>query len=798
MTPFADYLQHFALCRMPERTKSPLDRDWSQTPIQHIEPGYQYGIIHEYSHTCAIDIDDLTVARELFEQRGLNVDQYLSSGVQIVSGTPNRAKLIYRMPYILQSKKTKVDNKDVIDFRCKGMQDLLPGSIHPENNCYYIWYGRDWKDIPMLPQEIFDWWLSILHAPTLPTTEIPVIGQERAVALLDHCDPNCSRMDWIQTGMALHKLDEKYFVHWDTWSARSGEKYSGTQHNWQQWCSFKKRVDGITPRSLEYYARMGGWKPDLEAALALFKDESVDGDMEICLDQVPFPDIPLDLLPPVLKEYAIEKSKSVGSSPIVSIAAGLSAISTAIDGRSRLHITDDFAVPPVLWNMVVGSPSAKKSPASRPMMETFKHLEQEDIPRHKAAMLRYEAVEAAHIASKKEYLKMAGEGEFAMNNTDENGEIGEFELTQLGPVVNLPDYPKPLRFTMQDVTSQKLADLIGNRPEGMTLFLDEGASWIMKLVSQKSGEDRSMWVQSYEAQPYLFDRVSRGSIYVENLAIPIYMNLQPRLLEQNIDMLQTDGLLQRFMPFIIPTDEGHAVSDPVPAFISCAPKWDDLLRRIHASGKQEYTLSAGAYELFREFEKWIDTTVWRHEAIQSYHGLTSSIGKFAGMVGRIAMVFHAAMSPADPIVNELPMSNAIKFMKDYVYFSIQIMYAMSGEDSFDKWVFDWIITGEEETITESMVKRAARRPLQDKTAYHQNDMIHTTMQFLCTKNVLIEIETEQRRSNKYVVNPAVRLQYSDRRKKVARAKQAVLDSMRAIANQKSGNVQKRKARGYEN
>ena len=146
MTDFAEYLQHFKMCRIPYGTKSPLDKGWQDHPITAIEPGYQYGILHQFSGTAAVDIDNLIIARDLFTGKGISLDFLLMTGVQISSGRDNRAKLIYRIPFVLPSKKIQVDNSDVIDFRCRGNQDVLPPSIHP-NGQPYQWIG-DWRNIP--------------------------------------------------------------------------------------------------------------------------------------------------------------------------------------------------------------------------------------------------------------------------------------------------------------------------------------------------------------------------------------------------------------------------------------------------------------------------------------------------------------------------------------------------------------------------------------------------------------------------------------------------------------------------
>lgn len=788
MDNFAEYLNSFKMCRIPYGTKAPVDKGWQENPISEIETGYQYGILHQFSGTCAIDIDDLEKARELFLEKDISLDFLLMSGVQISSGRENRAKLIYKLPFVLPSKKLQYNHADIVDFRCRGMQDVLPPSIHPDTGQPYTWIG-DWRSIPTLPQEIFEWWMDELKGPSQPSTPAPMLDNDKVAHLLKFCDPGMSRMDWIKVGMALQALSDDYFSVWDAWSAQSTEKYAGTQHNLTQWRSFKNHPEGITSRSLEYYARQGGWKPDVEAALKLFKEVDIEDNVSVRFDQTVEPDMPMDVLPELLQEYAAEVARSVGASEVVSVAAGLSAISTAANAQSRLKIQEGFYVPPILWAMTIGDPAAKKSPASKPMMVPFRNLEKEDIPRYTKELNRFVALEAAYVAAQKNYLKEAEKPEFLMNGS---------KTSDLPFVPEPPQSPTILRFTLNDTTSQKLIDMIAPRPEGMTLFMDEGANWLLKLVGGKSGDDRSMWVVSYEGEPYAFDRVSRGSLYADNLAISIYMNIQPDILSTVLPVLQTDGLLQRFVPFIIPAGKGSTLSDPIPPWMSKLPQWENLLRRIYAAGKREYYLSEAAHKKFREFELWIEEHKHIHTTVQTNSGFQSTLGKFAGLLGRITLLFHLGTSPELYEIGEKQVGLAIEFMKKYVYWSVYALYCLAGNEGFDRWVFDWIVTGDEEVFSDSDLRRSARRQLQEKNTYEQKEITYMSLQYMCSLGIIMEIEADDRRITRYAVNPQLRAKFNGRRREVASMKQRLLDESAEIVRQKKGRAIPRKiARGYQ-
>ena len=168
-----------------------------------------------------------------------------------------------------------------------------------------------------------------------------------------------------------------------------------------------------------------------------------------------------------------------------------------------------FRVPPVLWLMTLGDPADKKSPGSRPMLSPIKDIESEDRPRFQKEMLDWEGKEAAYASAKKSFLEFSASPDALLGG-------------QPPAVPEMPAQPVPLKITVSDITSQKLVRSASERPRGLLCYLDEMNSWIRKLTDKQSGEDRSAWVVSYEAERYEMDRVGAGAIHCENLAVSIY------------------------------------------------------------------------------------------------------------------------------------------------------------------------------------------------------------------------------------------------------------------------------------
>lgn len=98
----------FALVPIPSNSKGPVTPGWNEkenciTSINDIHKiKYGVGLAHSYSQPalCSIDVDDLAQASLLLSSHGIDLQQLLDDAmaVRIVSGKPNRAKLLYRLP----------------------------------------------------------------------------------------------------------------------------------------------------------------------------------------------------------------------------------------------------------------------------------------------------------------------------------------------------------------------------------------------------------------------------------------------------------------------------------------------------------------------------------------------------------------------------------------------------------------------------------------------------------------------------------------------------------------------------
>lgn len=172
----AEYVLHgMALCPVAKGSKGPRSRGWNErvnaitdtTVAAKLTEGV--GLLHAFSGTMALDIDNDAEAAAWLLARGINLGQLSAApdAVAINSGRSGKGKLLYRLPQgaaPAETVKVNGPNGMVLEFRCatrdgKSDQDVLPPSIHPDTGSPYQWGGAgDWRNPPTIPAALLSCW----------------------------------------------------------------------------------------------------------------------------------------------------------------------------------------------------------------------------------------------------------------------------------------------------------------------------------------------------------------------------------------------------------------------------------------------------------------------------------------------------------------------------------------------------------------------------------------------------------------------------------------------------------------
>ena len=236
---FSEYVRHgWAICAIDRGKKAPTYPKWNERPIdEEAADGIDgAGLLHVQSGTCALDIDNLSLARVWLAERGVDVDSLLEArdAVRITSGRAGRAKLLYRLKTPLRTFKPEGSG---VELRCatiegKSMQDVLPPTVHPDTKKPYAWqYGEpllgDWGSLPPIPAALKAAWRELIAEAPVPERHLNGdmdVALEKLHKWIGTQDPNMDYDPWVKVGMKLHHATggaEEGLEIWDDWSSKA-------------------------------------------------------------------------------------------------------------------------------------------------------------------------------------------------------------------------------------------------------------------------------------------------------------------------------------------------------------------------------------------------------------------------------------------------------------------------------------------------------------------------------------------------------------------------------------------------
>lgn len=250
------------------------------------------------------------------------------------------------------------------------------------------------------------------------------------------------------------------------------------------------------------------------------------------------PMLPLDrLLSPALASWVQQAAQRKGA-PADYVLAGLLSISGSLVGNARwANPWEGWREPPILWCMIVGNPSAGKSPALDAPLEPLRAIERD---------LRADAKEK-HAAweQQAEVAKMQRKlWEHAVKAALKDGKAAP----PMPAEAQAPPEPVMPRLAVNDATIEKLGLILEGQPRGTLLHNDELARWLMNLARYSNGSDRPFWLEAYGGRAANVERVIRET-YIPRLSIGIVGGIQPDRLQALLLDSEDDGLLARFLPF---------------------------------------------------------------------------------------------------------------------------------------------------------------------------------------------------------------------------------------------------------
>ena len=370
---------------------------------------------------------------------------------------------------------------------------------------------------------------------------------------------------------------------------------------------------------------------------------------------------PLDelMVPEPLREWVLDTSRRMDNAPPDFAAAAAVVVAGALLGRKfgvRPKRNDDWTVIPNLWGGLVGLPASMKTPTLNQVLRPVKRLAAEARERHEEVHKEHEldmmVVSAERAALKKELEATAKKVVSASaSRGDLDGIRADLE------VLEEPDPPTPRRYTTNDTSIEKMAELLMDNPDGLLLYRDELTGWLRSLDKAGHEAARAFYLEAWNGDgSHEVDRIGRGSLFVKAVCVSVLGGIQPGPLSSYVegafdDGESADGLLQRLQVLVYP-DRGRFDPTDLPPDLDARDRAHKVFKGLadldvegfvgHAPGEAEevpyLNFDDGAQKVFNDWR-----AAFEGENVAGDHpaALESHFMKYRSLFASLALVFEA-------------------------------------------------------------------------------------------------------------------------------------------------------------
>jgi hypothetical protein len=427
------------------------------------------------------------------------------------------------------------------------------------------------------------------------------------------------------------------------------------------------------------------------------------------MNRRPPPPFPLHLFGPIWSRR-IERAAASASAPVDYVAAPLLACASAAIGNARwAQVHPGWKEPPHLWCASVGDSGGSKSPGADAVLpDAIADIERElraDYPdRHREWQQQVALAEARREQWKRDVATAQKKGD---------------PPPAMPEGTEAPPEPRRPVFRCNDVTHEKVGDLLANAtPKGLLMVRDELAGWLLGMSSY-SDAARPFWLEASGGRPYRVDRQKNPEpILIRHNAVAWWGGVQPAKLAE-VSRTPDDGLLSRFLwfwpdeaPFALPVEppDGLAIADAMMRLhlLTMAQGQDGpepIVIPLHRDAVQD--MEAFARDMQRE----------RGEVTGL---MASAYGKARGLALRLSVVFEhlawageASMAPPPSCIGRGAFLSACTFVSDYAMPMALRVYgdaAMPERDRKATALARWIVRHKLREVGTRAFARGAKPP----------------------------------------------------------------------------------------
>jgi putative DNA primase/helicase len=408
---------------------------------------------------------------------------------------------------------------------------------------------------------------------------------------------------------------------------------------------------------------------DRAKMLAANLKEEVRAPEPLPSDLLPVESFPLDALPESFRPWVEDVSDRMQCPPdyvaIPMLVGAASLVARRVSIRPKRK--DEWTVRGNLWAMCVGGPGRMKSPAQSEALACMDRLEaraatefNDELTDHKAASMAQRLKAEANVKQAKQLLAKDAAADVRSLLVEDQDEAS----------------PTRRRYVVNDLTYEKLGEVLSVNPDGILLVRDEMRGLLSMLAREENAPARSFYLMSWSGGRYTFDRIGRGTLTIEDAKLSIMGSIQPGPLSEIVQQARRgaadDGMLDRFLvAWPDAVGEWRDVDRPANADAKAAA-WStfDRLDRLTAErlgaevaldpngqpkGLPFLRLAEDGYEAFAEWRRDLERTIREADG----EGLEGALSKYRHHVPALALSMHVIDGGTGP-VSDVAMLKALR------------------------------------------------------------------------------------------------------------------------------------------
>lgn len=397
----------------------------------------------------------------------------------------------------------------------------------------------------------------------------------------------------------------------------------------------------------------------LNGAVACDKAADVEAPKPLPDELLPVKPFPMDALPDAFAPLVEDVTERMNCPPdfvaVPKLVAAASLVARCIGIRPQRQT--DWTERGNLWGLVVARPGFMKSPAMLQALGPLDRLEaraaeafNSEAAQHRTdalvAKLRFEA----KTKTARDMLKDNPMADIAATLADDSG----------------IDEPSRRRYMVGDLTYESAGILLDQNPSGLLLARDEINGMLRHLAREEFAQARGFFLQSWSGGRYIFDRVGRGNVTIDDLRLSIIGCIQPgplaNLILQARRGAADDGMIERFL-IAWPDDPGEWRDvDRWPDTEGRRRAWAAFERldgltvetlraecdtdvQGNAHGLPFLRFDEDARKAFVEWRSGYERTIRQAEG----EGLESALSKFRHHVPALALTLHVIDGGTGPV-----------------------------------------------------------------------------------------------------------------------------------------------------